>query len=61
MANKKKSRRTWLYDIEICVGVEELKRTIRFINAAQWGIVSMTQDDGIYTVLFRRPCGEGTA
>lgn len=46
-----------LYDIEICVGVDELKRTLRIINDAGWKIVAMTQDDGVYTVLFWRPRG----
>lgn len=44
-----------VYDIEICVGVEELKRTIRIINSSGWPIVSMTQNEEVYTVLFRRP------
>lgn len=44
-----------IYDIEICVGVEELKRTIRIINGCGWSIVSMTQFEEVYTVLFRRP------
>ena len=46
-----------IYDFEICVGVDELKRSIRLINDAGWRIIAMTQDDGVYTVLFRRPCG----
>lgn len=46
---------TDIYDIEICVGVEELKRTIRVINDCSWKIISMTQFEEVYTVLFRRP------
>ena len=45
----------YVYDIEICIGVEELKRVIHVINAAQWEIVSVTQNKEIYTVFFRRP------
>lgn len=45
-----------LYDIEICVGLDELKRTLNIINSCGWLIVGFTQDDEIYTVLFRRPC-----
>lgn len=44
-----------VYDIEICVGVEELKRALRIINASGWTIVSMTQNEEIYTILFQRP------
>lgn len=47
--------RPGLYDIEICVGVEELKRTLHIINSCGWPIVAMTQDEEVYTVLFRRP------
>ena len=45
-----------LYDIEICVGVEELKRAIRILNSSGWPIVTKTQNEEVYTVLFRRPC-----
>lgn len=44
-----------VYDIEICVGVEELKRTLHIINNCGWPIVSMTQNEEVYTILFRRP------
>ena len=44
-----------VYDIEICVGVEELKRTLHIINNCGWPIVAMTQNEEVYTVLFRRP------
>lgn len=44
-----------IYDIEICVGVEELKRAILILNSSGWPIVSMTQNEEVYTVLFRRP------
>ena len=45
-----------IYDIEICVGVEALKRTIHVLNSSGWPIVTMTQNEEVYTVLFRRPC-----
>lgn len=44
-----------LYDIEICVGVEELKKTLHIINSCGWQIVGFTQNEEVYTVLFRRP------
>lgn len=44
-----------IYDIEICVGVEELKRAICLINSVGWKIISMTQNEEVYTLLFRRP------
>lgn len=47
--------RPGIYDIEICVGVEELKRVIRVINSCGWAIVGLTQNEEVYTVLFRRP------
>lgn len=47
--------RPGLYDIEICVGVEELKKALRIINSCGWPIVTMTQNEEVYTVLFRRP------
>ena len=45
-----------IYDIEICVGVEALKRTIHVLNSSGWPVVAMTQNEEVYTVLFRRPC-----
>lgn len=47
--------RPGIYDIEICVGVEELKRVIRIINSSGWMIAGLTQNEEVYTVLFRRP------
>lgn len=47
--------RPGIYDIEICVGVEELKRIIRIINSSGWIIAGLTQFEEVYTVLFRRP------
>ena len=47
--------RPGIYDIEMCVGVEELKRVIRVINSCGWTIAAMTQNEEVYTVLFRRP------
>ena len=50
---------TGIYDIEICVGVEDLQRAIRIINSSGWPIVAMTQNEEVYTVLFRRPANRG--
>ena len=47
--------RPGIYDIEICVGVEEVKRVIRGMNSCGWTIAAMTQSEEVYTVLFRRP------
>lgn len=47
--------RPGLYDIEICVGVEALKKTLHILNGCGWPIVAMTQNEEVYTVLFRRP------
>lgn len=44
-----------VYDIEICVGVEELKKALHIINSCGWPIVGFTQNEEVYTVLFRRP------
>ena len=44
-----------IYDIEYCVGLDELKRVIHMINVSGWKIVTMTQHEEEYTVLFRRP------
>lgn len=44
-----------LYDIEICIGVESLKRAIHLINSARWELIAVTQNEEIYTVFFRRP------
>lgn len=44
-----------LYEIEICVGVEELRRAIRILNSSGWPIVTMTQNEEVYTILYRRP------
>lgn len=44
-----------LYDLERCVGLDELKLTIHSINRCGWTIVSMTQYEDVYTILFRRP------
>ena len=45
-----------IYDIEICVGVEALKRSLHILNSSGWPIVTMTQNEEVYTILFRRPC-----
>ena len=44
-----------LYEIEICVGVEELRKAIRILNSSGWPIVTMTQNEEVYTILYRRP------
>ena len=57
MIGERMVRRRYLYDIEICIGVAELKRVIHVINAANWEIVAVTQNEEIYTVVFRRFVG----
>lgn len=45
-----------VYDFQLCADVEELKRTIEYINASGLNLISVTQDfNGVYTVFFRRP------
>lgn len=44
----------WAYDFELCNGVDELKRCLEKINYHGFDVVSLTQDGGVYTVLFRR-------
>ena len=44
----------WAYDFELCNGAEELKRCLEKINYHGLDVVSLTQDGGVYTVLFRR-------
>ena len=46
-----------IYDFAYCVGLDELKRTIHLINESRWEIISMTQNQEEYTILFRRPAG----
>ena len=46
-----------LYDFAYCVGHDELKKTIYLINESRWEIISMTQNQEEYTILFRRPAG----
>lgn len=46
-----------LYDFAYCVGLDELKNAIHQINESRWEIISMTQNQEEYTILFRRPAG----
>ena len=49
----------WVYDFEICADVEELKKTMDYINRHGYDLISACQDGtGVYTVFFkRRACG----
>lgn len=49
----------WIYDFEICADVEELKKTMDYINRHGYDLISACQDGtGVYTVFFkRRACG----
>lgn len=42
-------------DIELCVGIEELKETLHKINRYGYIFLTATQDGETYTVFFRRP------
>lgn len=44
----------WAYDVELCNGVDELKRCLQTINYHGLDVVSLTQNGEVYTVLFRR-------
>lgn len=44
----------FVYDFEICIGVEELKQTLAKINYHGYDIVAVTQTMDKYTVFFRR-------
>lgn len=48
----------FIYDFEMCVGVEELKETMDVINHHGYDLISVTQSGEVYTVFFRRrACG----
>ncbi|MGM9626925.1 MAG: hypothetical protein ACI3V4_02360 [Faecousia sp.] len=49
----------WVYDFEICADVDELKKTMDYINRHGYDLISACQDGtGVYTVFFkRRACG----
>lgn len=48
-----------VYDFQLCADVDELKRTIDYINNCFLSLISVTQDaSGVYTVFFRRPLRE---
>lgn len=44
-----------VYDFELCYGAEELKLTLSKINSFGFVMVAMTENRGIYTVVFQRP------
>ena len=50
------NRPSFLYDFELCVGLDELKETIQAINEQGYNLVCATQNGDIYTVFFRRFC-----
>ena len=47
----------YVYDFEICIGVDELKRALAKINYHGFDIVAVTQTMDKYTVFFRRLAG----
>lgn len=48
----------FIYDFEVCVGVEGLKQIMDDINYHGYDLISVTQSGEIYTVFFRRrACG----
>lgn len=48
----------FIYDFELCEGVEGLKRTMDYINRHGYDLISVTQSGDVYTVFFRRrACG----
>lgn len=47
----------FIYDFEFCVGLDELKQTIRTINDNGYNLVCVTQCEDTYTVFFRRFTG----
>lgn len=48
----------FIYDFEVCAGVEELKKTMDGINHHGYDIIDVTQAGDTYTVFFkRRACG----
>lgn len=40
-------------DFELCVGTDELKRTLHNINYSGFDLITVTQDGDVYTVFFR--------
>jgi hypothetical protein len=44
--------KTVLYDAKICKGINELKRFIEYINEQKHKIVSVTQRDVCYTIIY---------
>lgn len=43
-----------MYDFEICVGADDLARTIHHINRYGYRLITVTQYKDEYTVFFRR-------
>ena len=41
-------------DFQVCIGVDELKQTLRTINDSRWAVISVTQFEEEYTVFFVR-------
>ena len=48
-------KRQCIYDFEICDGFYQLKALIATINEKGYTLVSVTQQEHVYTVFFRRP------
>ena len=46
-----------IYDFELAWDTDELKKILRVITQSGWTLVSVTQDEGLYTVFFGRPRG----
>lgn len=49
------SRGTGLYDFEVCVSDESLKRVIATINQYGWELVCISAYERKFYVFFRRP------
>ena len=43
-----------IVDIELCVGLDELKETLHEINRCGYMFITATQDGETYTIFFRR-------
>lgn len=54
------NRKDVLYDFELCVGLGELKQTIRTINEHGYVLICVTQFNECYTVFFGRLVHEDT-
>lgn len=47
--------RTVIYDLDLCVGLDELRETIGVINSEGYLLICVTQSEDTYTVFFGRP------